>query len=302
MTESNRQRLTIACAGATAISLPLSILFPPVMAVGLAALYYLWFARATVWLIVSIAAALAILLLLGDVRHLAYFLIGTLVPGMILAATRRRGWGLSTAVVVACTVPILGAVLYNQAFSGWVSAFAQELRSTAASPQFALVYPPAELERVVAYVNTWADNAPYYFPGAMLALVAGIYALGALLGEILVNRGGIFSFRIPPFTHWKLDEWIVLPLGVAVIMVLTREMVFDIIGWNAILFLFLLLSVFGLSFLEYQMKTRGFPTMVKVLIYVFLFLTQVIAAVVLPLVALFDAKFDFRKIRAKQLG
>jgi hypothetical protein len=50
------------------------------------------------------------------------------------------------------------------------------------------------------------------------------------------------------------------------------------------------------------MRTRGFPLPVKIVIYLFLFIAQVIAAIVLPLIALFDAKFDFRKIRAKQLG
>ncbi len=305
MTGSNRQRITIACAGVMAFAFPLSILVPffnLLIAAGLAALYYLWFARATSWLVTSAALALALLWLLSDVRHVAFFVIGALVPGMILAMTRRVGWRFSMVLATACAVPLLGSAIYHETFVGFVAAFADELRGTISSPQFSQLYPPAEYERVVAYVNTWADNAPFYFPAAMMSLLAGLYAIGVLIGEVLVTRTGIYSYRIPPFTHWKLDEWMVLPIGIAAIMVLTKERIFEVIGWNALLLMFVLLSVFGLSFLEYHMRVRKFPLAVKVVIYLFLFLTQVIAAVILPLVALFDAKFDFRKIRAKQLG
>ncbi len=305
MTESNRQRLTIACASAIALLFPLSILVPlfvPLIAVGLAALYYLWFARSLSWLILSTIIAAAIFWSSGDPGHLAYFVIGWLVPGMILAMTRRHGWGLTAALAAACLIPVAIVALFNEVLAQYIAAFGSQLQATIASPQFAALYPPDRYQEVVEMVNTWARNAPFYLPGVLLSTFVFFYALGAVLGEALLSRTGIFSYRVPSFILWKLDEWMVLVVGVAVVMVLTTEHVFELIGWNALVFLFMVFSIFGISFIEYHMRIRKFPLPVKVVIYLVLFLTQIIAAVVLPLIALFDAKFDFRKIRAKQLG
>lgn len=305
MIESNKQRITFACVSAVACAFPLSILIPlfaPLVAVGLAALYFLWFARSPIWLIVSIIFAGAIFWLTGDPGHLAYFCIGWLVPGMILAMTRRHGWGLTAALVAACLVPALVTAYYHEVLAQFVNAFGAQLQSTIASPQFAALYPPETYQEAVMMVDSWAKNAPYYLPGVLISALVFFYALGALLGEMVLSRTGIFSYRIPSFILWKLDEWMVLVVGIAVVMVLTTEQTFELIGWNALVVLFMVFSIFGLSFIEYHMRIRKFPIPVKVVIYLVLFLTQIIAAVILPLIALFDAKFDFRKIRAKQLG
>ncbi|MGB5106511.1 MAG: DUF2232 domain-containing protein [Candidatus Zixiibacteriota bacterium] len=305
MTGSNRQPLEIACACAIAIAFPLSILVPllnPLLVFGLAALYFLWFARSITWLLGAVAVGLAILATLGEPGHLAYFLIGVFIPGMSLAITRRMGWGLAASLVAACVVPVAAVAIYHDVFAKMIFQFGEQLRAIVAAPQFSQLYPPDEYQRAVTFMDTMATNAPHYVPGALLASLVFLFAIAAVLGEVLLARAGIFSYRVPPFTMWKLDEWMVLPVGIAFIMVLTTEPLFDMIGWNTLLFLFLLFSVFGLSFLEYQMRTRGFPLPVKIVIYFFLFIAQIIAGIVLPLIALFDAKFDFRKIRAKQLG
>jgi uncharacterized protein YybS (DUF2232 family) len=104
------------------------------------------------------------------------------------------------------------------------------------------------------------------------------------------------------FPLWKPAEALIIPLGIAGIFVLTEESTLSMIGWNLLFVLFCLYTIFGLSFIEFQMRRRSFPTGIKVAVYLFLFLTQFVAAVVLPLIALFDSKFDFRKVRAKQIG
>lgn len=305
MIASDRQRLTIACAAAMLLAFPLSSLMPDLFllaSVGLASLYYLWFARASIWLLAVVALSVTALWFIGSLGNLVFFAMGILLPGMNLAISRRMGWGLSTALLVACIAPFVGVALFHETFSGLMTAFADQLRAMAANSQVAQFYPPQEYQRVIEYFNQMADNVSYYLPGMLLSFIVIVYSLGAIVGEVLVMNAGIFTYRIPSFTHWKLDEWMVLPVGVAAICVIVDVPWLNTVGWNALLFLFFVFSVFGISFLEYQMRTRQFPLMVKIMIYVFLFLTQVVAAVALPLIALFDAKFDFRKIRAKQLG
>ncbi len=297
--------MVFTAAGVTALAFPLSVLVPLLnllMVFGIAAVYYLWFARSWSWLIQGVAAALALTWALGGAARAVILMIIVMIPGLLMTTLRHKRRGLSTALLAAGAIPVLLAVAFSGVTGELVATFGDQLRAIVQSPQMAQLYSPADYQRAAAYVEVMASNARYYLPATLIAMLVFVNAAGALLGEFMAVRSGYNAFRIPSFAQWKLDEWMVIPVGLAIIAVLSSQEAMVIIGWNALLLLFLIYSVFGLSFLEYQMRTRGFPTPIKVVTYVFLFLTQLVAAVILPLIALFDAKFDFRKIRAKQLG
>ncbi len=305
MSNRGERAMVFTAAGVTALAFPLSVLAPLVnllMIFGIAAVYYLWFARSWSWLIQSVAAALALTWALGGATRAVILMILVMIPGLMMTALRHKRRGLSTALLAAGTIPVLLAVAFSGVTGELITTFGDQFRAMVQSPQMAQIYPPADYQRVVEYVEAMASNARYYLPATLLAMLVFVNVAGAMLGEFMAVRSGYNVHRIPPFAQWKLDEWMVIPVGLAIIAVLSNQEALTVAGWNALLVLFLVYSVFGLSFLEYQMRTRGFPTPVKVVIYVFLSLTQLVAAVVLPLIALFDAKFDFRKIRAKQLG
>ncbi len=304
---SNRgdRAMVFAAASVTALAFPLSVLVPLLnllMVFGIAAVYYLWFARSWSWLAQGVAAALALTWALGGATRAVILMILVMIPGLLMTALRHKRRGLSTALLAAGAIPVLLAVAFSGVTGELIATFGDQLRAIVQSPQMAQIYSPADYQRAVEYVEVMASKARYYLPATLLAMLIFVNAAGAMLGELMAVRSGYNAYRIPPFAQWKLDEWMVVPVGLSIIAVLSNQAALTMVGWNALLVLFLIYSVFGLSFLEYQMRTRGFPTPVKVVIYVFLILTQLIAAVLLPLIALFDAKFDFRKIRAKQLG
>jgi uncharacterized protein YybS (DUF2232 family) len=133
-------------------------------------------------------------------------------------------------------------------------------------------------------------------------MIATYYFIGGLIGEYFIVRSGIYIKRVPSFAHWKGSEWLIVALGVAAIMILSGMHWLEVIGWNCLIVLLVLFSVFGISLLEFYMRRAHLALGVRILVYLVLFILQFIAGVLLPLAALFDAKYDFRKIRAKRFG
>jgi hypothetical protein len=305
MLTDGRQRIDYVCALAIALFFPLALRFPPLTmlsVLGLIGVYYLWFARQYWLLALSILLALVGTLEWRGIAAGIIMISGMVVPAMAMAIVRDRGYGATTAVAAGTVFPVVAIAVNYGFFAHTLQFLSVELRQMALKAQMPGVYTPQQQNLILDTMNRLADKLPYYFPAAMLLLIVSMFGVSLLVGNYLVRKVGFFARPISEFSLWKLPEWLVVPLGVSVIMVLTNQSALTIIGWNALLFFAALYSICGLSLLEYALRMRRFPTMAKIAIYLFLFLTQVVAGIVLPLVALLDSKFDFRKIRAKQLG
>ncbi len=305
MQAASRQRIDYACASAIALFFPLTLRYPPLMmlsVLGLIGIYFLWFTRQYGLLALSVLLALAGTLMWRGTAAGIVLIVGMIIPGMVMAFARFRGRGVTTAVTAGSALPALAIAVNYGFFASMLKFLGVELKRTALTASMPGVYTPQQQSLIIDTMNHLADKLPYYFPAAILLMIVAMFGLTVLVGNYLVRAVGVFARPIADFPLWKLPEWLVIPLGITVIMVLLNHPVLAIVGWNALLFLAALYSVCGLSLVEYILRTRHFPTAAKVAIYLFLFLTQVVAGIVLPLAALLDSKYDFRKIRAKRLG
>lgn len=303
--DDNRPGPKYVCAFVIVLIFPISFLFPATMILsiaGMTAVYFLWFARATFLLASTLLIALAIIGFLGGIAKGILFAVVMMFPSFTLSYLRRHGYGVAPATAVAMAFPILGVVLNYRLFANLLQYLSFDLKNLPANRLLAPLYSPGESALVADYLAKLADRLIYFAPALAVFLLATMFVGSILVGNFLVRRSGLFAVPIADFSLWKLPEWVMIPLGIAAILVLTNQTALTIIGWNTLLFLYLVCSLYGVSFLEYQMRRWRFPLPVKVVTYLFLFITQLLAAVVLPVVALFDSRFDFRKIRAKQLG
>jgi hypothetical protein len=240
--------------------------------------------------------------LAADWGNAVYAFAAIALPGLIIAETRRRGHGLPLALLLAAIAPIVAVIIFRELFITLFDLYVLTLEDLAASPTFSSFYSAQSSPMVVHYLIWWAEHALYYLPAAALAGLVSYYFFGALLGEYTVTRSGTFIKRVPPFTHWKAEEWLIVVLGIAAILILSGVHLLEIVGWNSLIFLIVVFSIFGISLLEYYMRQARLHSGVRALVYITLFILQVISGVLLPLAALFDARFDFRKIRAKRFG
>jgi uncharacterized protein YybS (DUF2232 family) len=305
MQTDGRRRIEYVCALAIALFFPLALRHPPLTilsVLGLIGVYYLWFARQYWLLALSILLALVGTSMWRGIAAGIVLISGMVIPAMTIAFMRGKGFGTKTAVVAGTLFPAIAIAINYDFFSRMLQFLSVELRQMALNAQMPGVYTLQQQSLIFDTMNRLADKLPYYFPAAILMLIVAMFSVSVLIGNYLVRTAGIFARPISEFSLWKLPEWLVIPLGIAVIMVLTNQSALAIIGWNALLFLAALYSICGLSLVEYIIRMRHLPTAAKIAIYLFLFLTQVVAGIVLPLAALLDSKFDFRKIRAKQLG
>ncbi len=238
----------------------------------------------------------------AGVGHAIYCLVGVILPAVILAEVRKRGFGLSLGLLLT-VLPLAATVLIFRRFvTTLYDLFVLTLESAAASPELRGFYSAQQLEMAADYLNWWAAHAAYYFPAVLVMSFLGYLFFGALAGEYIVTRSDTFIKRVAPFTQWKAAEWLIIAVGIAAIMILSGVHTLEVIGWNVLILLIVTFSIFGLSLLEFYMRKARLPVGVRILVYLALFITQVVAGVLLPLAALFDAKYDFRKIRAKRFG
>jgi hypothetical protein len=269
---------------------------------GIAAVIFLWLLNDYVRLLPAMLLTLAATFLTFGYIVGLFLLIGFAVPALMEAFMLKRSLGLAKSGLVAMIAPITALALSYPIMREATDIVSAELNRMVADPKFAGLYSAADHELLVEYVKWMTGTIELLLPAILLSFVATIIFAGGILGILLARRKGIFVFGIRNVAMWKLPEWPLFPLAVAAILVLTQATAATVIGWNVLFLLFLLYSLAGLSLAEYLMRHWKLSTPLKILFYVALFLTQVVAAVVLPLAALFDSHFDFRRVRAKRLG
>lgn len=305
MAADSRQRVEYVCGLAIALFLPLALRYPllTILAIlGLVGIYYLWFARQYWLLSLSLALALVGTVMWRGTIAGIVLIVGMVAPAMLMSYARSRGLGPAATVSIGTLFPVAAVAANYPFFARMLDFMAAELRQTAYSAQMPGFYTPQQQQVVLDTLTRLADKLPYYYPATILLLVVMLFSVAVLAGNALVRAVGCFARPIADFSLWKLPEWLAIPLGIAVIMILINQTALTIIGWNALLFLAAIYSVCGLSLVEYALRARRLPVAAKVAVYLLLFLTQVVAGILLPLAALLDSRFDFRKIRAKQLG
>lgn len=275
-----------------------TLLFIP----AIAAVLFLWFTRSYLLMAVSLAATLiAATILFGYVTGLL-LMIGFAMPALTISLLMKRNHGLVRSGSAALLPPLLGLGLSYSTVREAMLLVTTEFNRAASDPRVAGLYSVADHDLLIRYVN-WVSGAVItLLPALLLTMVAAIIFAGGILGIVLIRRQGMFIYGIEDFAMWKLPEWLLLPLAGSVILLLTDQSLLVAMGWNVLFLLYLLYSICGLSLTEYLMRRWKLTLPLKLLVYVVLFLTQIFAAVLLPLAALFDSHFDFRRVRAKLIG
>ncbi|MFH2055659.1 MAG: DUF2232 domain-containing protein [bacterium] len=266
------------------------------------ALLYLWYRRQ--YLIAGLAMLMTLIITgfwLG-LSYSVFLLCSFALPATGLACLRQRGRSLMESVAGATLVPVITLIVTYSSWHEAVQLFAGELKLWATTPELSSLQGWSGSAAWATQINWLADTVALLFPALVLLFLATLIFTGALLGLFLSREAKVYRTTPLRFVWWKMPEWSLAPLGLAVILLLFEAPLLSMIGWNLLLVMFVLYSLCGFSLLEYLLRHYHLRGSLKVLIYVSLFLTQIIGGVLLPLAALFDAHFDFRKVRAKRIG
>jgi uncharacterized protein YybS (DUF2232 family) len=269
---------------------------------GIAAVIYLWFIGSYAVLIGAIVVSVLAAATVFGYFEGFYMLIGFAIPAVTLASLLERRQGLVKSGLAAMIAPIAALAVNHPTLRRLIEFVTTELQRTMTDPELAAIYSVADYELIVRYLNWMVEAMQTLMPSILLISVATILFAGGVLGIMLVRKQDIFVYGFRNFSRWKIPEWMLAPLALSVVLLLTDVAVLGLIGWNLLFLLFLLYSICGLSVVEYLMRRKKFSLSIRILVYLALFLAQIFAAAVLPLIALFDSHFDYRRLRAKQIG
>ncbi len=287
----------IIVALAPAGKIPVLSLLLHIPAIG--ALLHLWYRRQYPLAGIAMVTLLFISVFWLGLGYSALLLCSYTLPATGIAVLRQHGRSLVHSVALATIFPAGALAATYGTWSGAMSLFATEMKLWAAGPEFAIFQSSGVS---ATQIGGLVDTVVLLYPAVLLLTIGALLFGGALLGYQLSREAAVY--RIPPlrFIWWKMPEWTLIPLALAVILVLLEQPVLKAIGWNSLLILFVLYSLCGLALLEYWLRRRALRPRLKFLVYLGIFLTQIVGAVLMPLAALFDTKFDFRRIRARRLG
>jgi hypothetical protein len=159
-----------------------------------------------------------------------------------------------------------------------------------------------EYERLTEDYLHFAKIVIRFLPALMLLVFTVIGAGAYMLTRYCFKREGRYLLAFPRIDSWKINERILVLLGVSLLVVLIGGGLIDDIGENMALFSFALMSFGGLSLLEFFMQRRKFSSLMKGVIYFSLVVFHLYSGVLLGVLGIIDSHYDFRRLRAARIG
>jgi hypothetical protein len=300
--------LTVISFGGLAV---LQFLNIPLAIVAIAALVYLAVGRQFTVALISMAVSLLVSAMVGGQVLIIENVVLVLLPAAILTFGIRTNLSAKVAVFLVL-IPVVIASAFYFAGVGSTDRYYAEIK-----PQI-----EQDFERMTSEINIQGnlnlsdeqmedvrDNylgfvrfLVKYLPGLLLISFMTIAGASYLLLQYLFEKRKMYIRRLPRFAVWKMPEGLLLLFGFSLLIVLLTSGLLEDIGENLALFCFTLFTLSGLSNVEFFMQKQKLSKFARFLIYFALFIFNIYGALILGIIGLADSHFDFRRVRATQIG
>lgn len=249
-------------------------------------------------LVACFSAVIICSLFYGVYMALALVLL-VVFPGIIMGYKARTFspphevllWGM-----VPYMLPMIFLILLYPDLTSQVPILVEAMKSQLSENNGFLNLGGANAQQVFSSLETtiyWSIRlAPGIFLTLFIAMVMFSYLGATLLGPYF---GGILP-RFKPVFLWKASElWLIL-LGLSLISVLLGGYWLKVIGENLLVFLVQLYAFFGICLVEFYFRSLKISGWIRLIIYLFLLVTVIVAIPILAIAGLIDSRFDFRKV------
>jgi hypothetical protein len=161
---------------------------------------------------------------------------------------------------------------------------------------------PEEVNMFKAFVESLFDLFHRFFAGLVICWAAAMNIAAYYFAGMMIRKEGGFCRELRDFVLWKL--------GVHSMILLAFALVFWVIGIkgtmpfadNLLFILGVSYMVVGLAVIEYYLKRRRIHAALRIAFYVILFLSGWVGGLLAAVLGLVDSHFDFRRVRAQQIG
>ena len=277
------------------------------------------FAARSVWFGLAIAALsfvagiiTAQLLPVGYGLYFAgFWVVLVFLPAGFMSGSIRRGFSAYKAQVLAILPVSILMLFYLANVGGAATAWKEALGSMSATVidfyrEAVSALPsslsPEEVSMFKAFVKSLFDFFYRFFAGLIICWAAAMNIAAYYFAGMMIRKEGGFCRELRDFVLWKL--------GVASMILLAVALVFWVIGIegtmpfadNLLFILGVSYMVVGLAVIEYYLKRRRIHAALRIAFYVMLFLSGWIGGLLAAVLGLVDSHFDFRRVRAQQIG
>ena len=261
--------------------------------------------------LVCCAGCLAISFLLGSWMLMVEAVVLVVLPALIITfSIKANRQPVFTVAVVTVPMLILILMLYFQVGDpvAYYDQIAPELTedftemSQSLQLQDKLRLSDSDFE---SYQEMYLDiikQLMRFLPALLLISITIIGTAAYILTGRAFQKEGRYLLAFPRLINWKLDERILIIFGIALIAVLSAQGLLLSLGENASLFIAFLLSICGLSLIEFHMRQKKLGMFIRIAVYFSLVLFHIYSGILTAILGLIDSHFDFRKLRALRIG
>jgi hypothetical protein len=240
-------------------------------------------------------------LFLSGVAQMATFLLSICLPGILIGSLAGRGWGGFRAVFWGL-VPVLVLMgLFMTAYSdistslsltieAWVDSFALKASEMGQSPEL--------LERMTGDLKQFGRVLVELLPSFMLLSALFNLTLAYFISHRVGAKLSSGAAGLPPFSRWRVSDHLLGVVILGALFSLLNDPTLRIVGHNLLAFCAGLYVFVGLALAEFFMLKFRTPGILKILVYLLIFLGQMISLTLLGVLGLFDSRLDFRKLKS----
>lgn len=240
-----------------------------------------------------------------------FWVVLVFLPAGFMSGSIRRGFSAYKAQVLALLPVSILMMLYLANFGDVATAWKDVLGNMStlvidwyreAVRTLPSSLSPEEVNTFKAAVEWVFDFFHRFFAGLIICWAAAMNIAAYYFAGMMIRKESGFCRGLTDFILWKL--------GVASMILLAIALVFWVIGIESTMpfadnLLFILgvsYMVVGLAVIEYYLKRRRIHAALRIAFYVMLFLSGWIGGLLAAALGLIDSHFDFRRVKAQQIG
>ena len=225
-------------------------------------------------------------------------LFGGALAGRLLYQKRPT----ATVYIISASAVIVFAIVYfwpiwpvmGEQAKEWLTNLSEMGRTSAISSG----YGADAVNQSLSEMQKAIDIFVRVLPALMVLSSVMQFSIGYLLFLVVLERFKTDRRYIQPFAHWKMPFWFMPLIVVSTLLILLGGKLLAQIGENILVFMIVFYAITGLALVEFYLKKFKFSLFLKIMFYLFLFMTLVYGFLVTVLLGFIDSFADWRKVQS----
>ena len=246
-----------------------------------------------------------------DYYFAGFSLILVFLPAGLMAAGIRRRFSAYQTQVLAVIPALVLMLLYLANVGDAATAWKQILSNMntmiidwyrEAFKALPSSFSPEEMNRLKESMESMFDLFYRFFPALVICWAAAMNIAAYYFAGMMIRKDGGFYRELRAFAQWKAGTINMVLLAVTLLLWLTGIESIKALTENMLFLLAVSYMVVGLALIEYYLGKKRIHPVLRIVFYLGLLLSGWIGGLLASGIGLVDSHFDFRRVRARQIG